>query len=168
MEPYPQVEHSTLQLHSKAALANINLATSTGKSCQSLEIDRTYLILSSSEEQQPLEEFFKTKGLKTRNEMLDDSNAILAAALKDEDMASSEEEVVAARADRGSADEDEESVDEDFQADSESDVAEEYDSAHESSGAEDEDMADADGGADGAESDPPEEERPKKKTKVAK
>lgn len=125
-------------------------------------------MLSYSEEQQPLEEFFKTKGLKTRNEMLDDSNAILAAALKDEDMASSEEEVVAARADRGSADEDEESVDEDFQADSESDVAEEYDSAHESSGGEDEEMADADGKADGAESDPPEEERPKKKTKTAK
>ncbi|MCJ1300780.1 FACT complex subunit [Hypocenomyce scalaris] len=120
------------------------------------------------EEQQPLEEFFKTKGLKTRNEMLDDSNAILAAALKDEDMASSEEEVVAARADRGSADEDEESVDEDFQADSESDVAEEYDSAHESSGGEDEDMAEADGGADGAESDPATEERPKKKVKTAK
>lgn len=83
-------------------------------------------------------------------------------------MASSDEEVVAARADRGSADEDEESVDEDFRTDSESDVAEEYDSAHESSGNSDEDMADADGARNGAESDPPAEERPKKKAKTAK
>lgn len=48
-----------------------------------------------------------------------------------------DEDVAVARADRGSADEDEESVDEDFQAESESDVAEEYDSAHESSGSSD-------------------------------
>lgn len=83
-------------------------------------------------------------------------------------MASSDEEVVAARADRGSADEDEESVDEDFRTDSESDVAEEYDSAHESSGSgSDEEMVDGD--ADGAaESDSPENERPKKKTKTGK
>ncbi|MCJ1230061.1 FACT complex subunit [Toensbergia leucococca] len=118
------------------------------------------------EEQQPLEEFFKIKGLKTKNEMLDDSSALIAAALKDEDMASSEEEVVAARADRGSADEDEESVDEDFQADSDSDVAEEYDSAHESSGGSDEEMADGDADAAG-DSDPPADERPKKKAKTA-
>ncbi|KAI9803655.1 MAG: FACT complex subunit [Piccolia ochrophora] len=95
------------------------------------------------EEQSPLEEFFKAKNIRTKNEMLDDSSALIAAALKDEDMASSDEEVVAARADRGSADEDEESVDEDFRASSESDVAEEYDSAHESSGGSDEEMEDA-------------------------
>ncbi|KAI4217079.1 MAG: hypothetical protein LQ351_000388 [Letrouitia transgressa] len=120
------------------------------------------------EEQKPLEEFFQVKGLKTKNEMLDDSSALIAAALKDADMASSDEEVVAARADRGSADEDEESVDEDFRTDSESDVAEEYDSAHESSGSgSDEEMVDGD--ADGAaESDSPEKERPKKKTKTGK
>jgi structure-specific recognition protein 1 len=82
-------------------------------------------------------------------------------------MASSDEEVVAERADRGSADEDEESVDEDFRTDTESDVAEEYDSAHESSGS-DEEMAD-DGNADaGGDSDPPEVERPKKKAKTTK
>ncbi|KAL8919949.1 MAG: hypothetical protein Q9208_006517 [Pyrenodesmia sp. 3 TL-2023] len=119
------------------------------------------------EEQKPLEEFFQAKGLRTKNEMLDDSNALIAAALKDAEMASSDEEVVAARADRGSADEDEESVDEDFKTDSESDVAEEYDSAHESSGS-GSDAEMADGGA-GGDSDPPEaEERPKKKTKTAK
>ncbi|KAL2052254.1 hypothetical protein ABVK25_007413 [Lepraria finkii] len=98
------------------------------------------------EEQKPLEDFFQAKGLKTRNEMLDDSSALIQAALNDANIDSSEEEVVAARADRGSADEDDESVDEDFQSDSESDVAEEYDSAHESSGSgSDEEMADADG-----------------------
>ena len=83
-------------------------------------------------------------------------------------MASSDEEVVAERADRGSADEDDESVDEDFRTDSESDVAEEYDSAHESSGS-DEEMADRDGVANAAgDSDPPAVERPKKKVKTSK
>ena len=81
-------------------------------------------------------------------------------------MASSDDEVVAARADRGSADEDEESVDEDFRTDSESDVAEEYDSAHESSGS-DEEMADANGDADSAPARRM-EERPKKKAKTSK
>ncbi|MCJ1336135.1 FACT complex subunit [Bachmanniomyces sp. S44760] len=130
------------------------------------------------EEQKPLEDFFREKHLKTRNEMLEDSSALIAKALRDDaDMASSDEEVVAAKADRGSADEDEESVDEDFQADSDSDVAEEFDSAHESSGDdEDEDMVDADAdaganaGANGDGGKTPAkpkggEERPKKKVK---
>lgn len=82
-------------------------------------------------------------------------------------MASSEEEVVAPRADRGSADEDEESVDEDFQADSDSDVAEEFDSAHESSGGSDDEMADGDANGAGHK-DPPDVDRPKKKVKTAK
>jgi structure-specific recognition protein 1 len=109
------------------------------------------------EEQKPLEDFFKTKGLRVKNEMDDDSSALLAAALRDPDMASSDEDVVAARADRGSADEDSESQDEDFQEDSESDVAEEFDSAHESSGSD----AEAEGGSDEEEQD-----RPKKKAKT--
>ncbi|MCJ1354565.1 MAG: FACT complex subunit [Icmadophila ericetorum] len=95
------------------------------------------------EEQAPLEAFFKLKNLKTRNEMLEDSSALLANAL-DAGMISSDDEVAPANPDRGSADEDDESVDEDFKTDSESDVAEEYDSAHESSGASDEE-----GGGDG-------------------
>jgi structure-specific recognition protein 1 len=112
------------------------------------------------EEQSNLEDFFKLKQLRVKNEMDEDATAILADALRgDPDMASSDDEVVAARADRGSADEDDESVDEDFQADSESDVAEEYDSAHESSGS----GSDDEGGGSGAED---EEERPKKKVKV--
>jgi structure-specific recognition protein 1 len=108
------------------------------------------------EEQKPLEDFFKTKGLRVKNEMDEDSGALLAAALRDPDMASSDEEVVAARADRGSADEDSESQDEDFQEDSESDVAEEFDSAHESSGSD----AEEEGGSDD------EDSRPKKKAKT--
>ncbi|KAF2435509.1 FACT complex subunit pob3 [Tothia fuscella] len=117
------------------------------------------------EEQQPLEDFFRLKGIKTKNEMADDSGALLAAALDNEDLASSEEEVV--QANRGSADEDDESVDEDFQGDSDSDVAEEFDSQHDSSGSDsDAEMADADGGDAGSGGESP--ERPKKKAKVAK
>ena len=78
------------------------------------------------------------------------SATLIQAALNDADIGSSDEEVVAPRADRGSADEDSESADEDFQSDSESDVAEEYDSAHESSGSgTDVEMADG-GGSDDA------------------
>jgi len=120
------------------------------------------------EEQVPLENFFRAKNIKTKNEMVDDSSAIIAAAMQDAELASSEDDRVAAN--RGSADEDDESVDEDFQADSDSDVAEEYDSDHKSSGSEsDEEMADADGDAD---SDGPAKEemveRPKKKVKTSK
>ena len=92
----------------------------------------------------------------------------MAAALKDQDLDSSEDEVVQAA--RGSADEDSESADEDFQEDSDSDVAEEYDSAHESSGTgSDSEMADVnadrqDSGKDAAKM----VERPKKKVKTGK
>ncbi|KAH7078347.1 hypothetical protein FB567DRAFT_607533 [Paraphoma chrysanthemicola] len=114
------------------------------------------------EEQQPLENFFRAKGIKTKNEMADDSGAILAAALQDEDLASSDD---GAPANRGSADEDDESVDEDFQADSESEVGEEFDSDHQSSGSDsDAEMGDAD--SDAAEAAVP--ERPKKKQKTLK
>ncbi|KAI9788300.1 MAG: FACT complex subunit [Peltula sp. TS41687] len=101
------------------------------------------------EEQSSLEDFFKIKNIRTKNEMVDDSSALIAAALNDESMGSSDDDVVAPRADRGSADEDEESIDEDFQADSDSDPAEEYDSAHESSGSgTDQGMDGDDDGAD--------------------
>ncbi|KAL5000935.1 FACT complex subunit pob3 [Aspergillus recurvatus] len=124
------------------------------------------------EEQQPLEEFFKAKNIRIKNEMSDDTNALIAAALDNDDMMSSDDEA-GGRPDRGSADEDEESVDEDFQADSDSDVAEEYDSAHESSGsgsdAEMDDASDAGGDEDeDGDADMSEEERPKKKSKTGK
>ncbi|KAJ9643506.1 FACT complex subunit [Coniosporium tulheliwenetii] len=122
------------------------------------------------EEQTPLENFFQAKNLKFKNAMLDESGALLAAALQDnDDLASSEDEAVQAA--RGSADEDDESVDEDFRADSDSDPAEEYDSAHESSGGSDEEMADADAeGESEPELEPEPElvERPKKKAKLSK
>lgn len=133
-----------------------------------------------SEEQKPLEEFFQAKGLKTRNEMLEDvsscsliiyhanhyqSSALIQAALNDADINSSEEEVVAARADRGSADEDSESDDEDFQSGSDSDVAEEFDEDHVSSGSgSDEEMVDAKGGDEDERAAEPK----KKKTKISK
>lgn len=110
------------------------------------------------EEQHPLENFFASKNLKVRNEMVDDSNTLLKKALNNEPLSDSDEQDVVAGADRGSADEDSESPDEDFKASSESDVAEEYDSAHSSSGS-DAEMEDA-------QSDP--EERPRKKAKSAK
>ncbi|KAE8147739.1 SSrecog-domain-containing protein [Aspergillus avenaceus] len=121
------------------------------------------------EEQQPLEDFFKAKNIRFKNEMSDDASALLAAALNNDDMGSSDDDNV--RADRGSADEDEESIDEDFEAESESDVAEEYDSAHESSGSgSDAEMGDASyGGADkDGDVDMSDAERPKKKSKVGK
>lgn len=82
--------------------------------------------------------------------------------MQDEDLASSDD---GAPANRGSADEDDESVDEDFQADSESEVGEEFDSDHQSSGSDsDEEMAGAN--SDAGEAAMP--ERPKKKQKVTK
>jgi structure-specific recognition protein 1 len=85
----------------------------------------------------------------------------LAAALQDEDLASSDD---GAPANRGSADEDDESVDEDFQADSESEVGEEFDSDHQSSGSDSD--AEMEGAEDVTEAAMP--ERPKKKQKVSK
>ena len=123
------------------------------------------------EDLKALETFFKLKGLRVKNEIDEDAN-LLAAALRDEAMDDSDEEVVNAKgADRGSADEDEESVDEDFQADSDSDVAEEYDSAHESDGSasgSDQGESDVDGDDDEGDDDDEEEEeeRPKKKKRT--
>ncbi|KAF4762951.1 hypothetical protein HAV15_001481 [Penicillium sp. str.  len=103
---------------------------------------------------------FKAKNIRIKNEMAEEAAGLIAAALDNDAMGSSDDEV---RPDRGSADEDESSVDEDFAGSSESDVAEEFDSDHESSGDSDEEMGDAsDGGGDKQD-----DERPKKKTKTA-
>jgi len=138
---------------------DIQVVMKSGPSHQFSNINR--------EDLKALEDFFKLKGLRVKNEVDEEAN-LLAAALREEAMDDSEEEVVGAGADRGSADEDEESVDEDFKAESESDVAEEYDSAHESSGSgsdesgvdddEDEEMDDVDD-----EEEEEEEEKPKAK-----
>lgn len=123
------------------------------------------------EDLKALETFFKLKGLRVKNEIDEDAN-LLAAAMRDQDMDDSDDDVVANKADRGSADEDEESVDEDFNADSDSDVAEEFDSAHESDGSGSESGGD-DSGVDEDEEDmddeddeEDEDERPKKKKKT--
>lgn len=115
------------------------------------------MFVSFREEQQPLEDFFKAKGIRIKNEMTEDASGLIAATLDNDE--SSDDEVV--RPDRGSADEDSESPDEDFNASSDSDVAEEFDSAHESSGDSDEEMGEAGGDDD-------EDARPKKKSKVGK
>ncbi|KAJ6001855.1 hypothetical protein N7522_007082 [Penicillium canescens] len=109
------------------------------------------------EEQKSLEDFFRAKNIRIKNEMAEEASGLIAAALdNDEMMGSSDDE---ARPDRGSADEDEESVDEDFDASSDSDVAEEFDSDHESSGGSDAEMEDASDGED---------QRPAKKSKTEK
>ncbi|KAG6020206.1 FACT complex subunit [Claviceps sp. Clav32 group G5] len=127
------------------------------------------------EDLKALEAFFKLKGLRVKNEIDEDAN-MLAAALREQDMDDSDDEIVANKADRGSADEDEESVDEDFHADSDSEVAEEYDSAHNSSGSDSD--SDAESGVDDDDDDDDvdamdvdeqeeeKEERPKKKKKT--
>ncbi|PHH85326.1 hypothetical protein CDD83_587 [Cordyceps sp. RAO-2017] len=122
------------------------------------------------EDLKALEAFFKLKGLRVKNEIDEDAN-MLAAALREQDMDESDDDVVApapgAAPDRGSADEDEESVDEDFQADSDSDVAEEYDSAHESDGSGS--ASDAESGVDDdnnrPDDSPADQDRPPKKKK---
>jgi structure-specific recognition protein 1 len=125
------------------------------------------------EDLKALEDFFKLKGLRVKNEIDEDAN-MLAAAMRDQAMDSSEEETAGPKADRGSADEDEESVDEDFQAESDSDVAEEFDSEHESSGSGsaesdvDNDVGEEEGEDEGDDEEPEEEEeRPKKKKKTS-
>lgn len=122
------------------------------------------------EDLKALETFFKLKGLRVKNEIDEDAN-MLAAAIREQNMDDSDDDVVANKADRGSADEDEESVDEDFRADSDSDVAEEFDSAHDSSGSgsgsdaeSDVDNDEIDEDDDDEEED--DEERPKKKKKT--
>ncbi|KAK6822778.1 hypothetical protein PG990_015214 [Apiospora arundinis] len=124
------------------------------------------------EDLKALEDFFKLKGLRVKNE-IDEDAKLLATALREEAMMDdSEEEVVGNRADRGSADEDDESVDEDFNADSESDVAEEFDSNHESDGSgddesdvDDKDAEDEDEEMVDAEEEEVEEQPKKKKAK---
>ncbi|KAF2673378.1 SSrecog-domain-containing protein [Microthyrium microscopicum] len=120
------------------------------------------------EEQTMLEEFFKAKGIKVINEMADETSAMLSKALHDPDLASSDDD--APGADRGSADEDDESIDDDFDAGSDSDVAEEYDSDHVSEGGSDDEGSGADAEPMDVDDDEPEElpERPKKKTKTKK
>ncbi|KAH9900557.1 hypothetical protein F4778DRAFT_739494 [Xylariomycetidae sp. FL2044] len=121
------------------------------------------------EDLKALEDFFKLKGLRVKNE-IDEDAKLLATALREEAMDDSEEEeVVGNKADRGSADEDEESIDEDFRAESESDVAEEFDSDHESTGSgSNESDVDNDDDDDEPMEEEEEEEKPKAKKQKTK
>ncbi|KAK2836086.1 FACT complex subunit, partial [Arthroderma sp. PD_2] len=112
------------------------------------------------EEQQPLEDFFKAKNIRFKNEMVEEASTLIATALENDQMMDSSDDDDAVKEDRGSAAEDSESPDEDFVGDSDSDVAEEFDSDHASSG--------GDSDAEMEDADKEEIERPKKKTKVQK
>lgn len=79
------------------------------------------------------EDFFQYKGFCVKNEIDEDVN-MFVVVMRVEDMVSLDEEVVQNKVDCGLVDEDEESVDEDFQVDLDSDVVEEYDSNYESDG----------------------------------
>lgn len=116
----------------------------------------------SRDDLKTLEQFFKLKGLRVKNE-IDEDEKMIKLAMREQELSSDED--MAPAADRGSADEDEESVDEDFHTETESDVAEEFDSDHESSGA---GSSDEEGGGDnskGKEDDA--DGPPKKKKKVS-
>jgi structure-specific recognition protein 1 len=94
------------------------------------------------EEQQTLEKYITSKGIKLKNDIVQEQQ-LLAAALGDESESDGED-----YADRGSADDDDESPDEDFvDEDEDDDVAEEFDSDAGSSGGEDEDASDDGEGA---------------------
>lgn len=82
----------------------------------------------NKEEQQPLEDFFRTKSIRVKNELVDDSITLIKQALAEEGVSDSDEEVVKVARGGSAEDEDSETPDEDFAASSESDVAEEFDS----------------------------------------
>jgi structure-specific recognition protein 1 len=128
---YDQIQAVTFSRVGGAVSANmtfdITIRQKDGRTSQFMNIKK--------DDQQLLEEFLKSKGIRVKNEVDDIDPRALDHMVED----SSDEEIVVANVDRGSADEDDESVDEDFQADSESDVAEEYDSNAESSGGSDDD-----------------------------
>lgn len=120
------------------------------------------------EDLKALETFFKLKGLRVKNEIEQDAN-MLAAAMREQDMDDSEDEVVKG-ADRGSADEDEESVDEDFHADTESDISDPEASDDDSAAGSGSDAGDGESDVDDEDMDvddeEDEDERPKKKKKT--
>lgn len=90
------------------------------------------------EEQQTLEKYIVSKGIKLKNDIAQEQQ-LLAAALGDESESDGED-----YNDQESGDEDSESPDEDFVDDDDSDVAEEFDSNAESSGDEEDGEGDSD------------------------
>lgn len=118
------------------------------------------------EDLKALETFFKLKGLRVKNEIDEDAN-MLAAALREQAMDDSDEEVVkGGGADRGSADEDEESVDEDFHAETESDISDPEASDDDSDAGSGSAAGESDVDDEDMDEDEEEDERPKKKKKT--
>jgi len=125
------------------------------------------------EEQKKLEPYFKSKKIRIRNDLNDNSEDLLKKALADEDSEMEDDEISSDDGDRPAGAEDEDSEeDDDFEADSEDDdVAEEYDENAKGSDSEEEEeeAVDDDDEIDEDEEEEEEEEkedsRPKKKQK---
>lgn len=147
--PYSDVSSVTFSRVSASVSAgktfDVMFRSKTGDNHQFTSINK--------EEQENLEDFLKTKNLKVKNDLNEDTAALLSAALGAEADEEDDDDVPNIRGDSG--DEDEESPDEDFVADDESDVAEEFDSDAQSSEA-------------GDDSDEEEEAPKKKKVKTKK
>lgn len=130
------------------------------------------------EEQKNLEPYFKSKKIRIRNDLDDNSEDLLKKALADESDSELDEPSSDDEGDRPAGGEDEDSEeDEDFQEDSDDeDVAEEYDENAKGSDSGDEDASSGDGSDDDDDMDVDddddeegeEEERPAKKAKTKK
>lgn len=120
------------------------------------------------EEQKYLEPYFKSKKIRIRNDLNDNSEELLKKALSRDDISDSEQESSDV-GDRPGGDEDEDSEeDEDFRDESEDeDVAEEYDENAKGSDSE-EDASEVDDDEDDDDDDDEEEEEEKRPAKKAK
>lgn len=126
---------------SSVTLSRVGASVSAGKT-----FDMTFRSKTGSdhsftsinrEEQENIESFLKTRNVKVKNDLNEDTAALLSAALGAE-ADESDDDLPNIRGENSGA-EDEESPDEDFVADDdESDVADEFDSDVQSSGGEDE------------------------------
>lgn len=126
--PYSDISSITMSRVGASVSAgktfDITFKNKTGTSIQFTSINR--------EEQETFEEFLKSKGVRIKNDLNEDTAALLSAALGAEADDDDDDDVPNIR---GDGDEDEESPDEDFVADEDdSEVADEFDSDVQSSG----------------------------------
>jgi len=120
------------------------------------------------EEQKYLEPYFKSKKIRIRNDLNDNSEELLKKALANEDTSDSElDELSDSEGDRpGGGDEEDSEDDEDFEAESEDDdVAEEYDENANGSESEEEEEEVAGDDEEDEDEDDEEDERPAKKAR---
>ena len=125
---------------SSVTLSRVGASISAGKTFDMTFRSRTgtdhQFTSINREEQENIESFLKTRNVKVKNDLNEDTAALLSAALGAEADEEDDDDVPNIRGDSGG--EDEESPDEDFVADDDdSDVADEFDSDVQSSGAED-------------------------------